>query len=213
VERLIFFPGAGGSEAFWRPVADRLAHLGDRFIVGYPGFGGVDPAPQVNSLDDLYRWTVARLPPGASHIIAQSMGGILAARLAIEQPERIGRLVLVATTGGVDVQRLGAEDWRAEYLESMPHLPRWFIDDRTDLTDRLGAILAPTLLLWSDSDPLSPLAVAHFLRTRIHGARIVTVAGGSHAFANERPDEVAAIIAAHLIGPRDETRARERRGR
>lgn len=28
--------------------------------------------------------------------------------------------------------------------------------------------------------------------------RMVTVAGGSHAFASERPDEVASIIRSHL---------------
>jgi pimeloyl-ACP methyl ester carboxylesterase len=195
---LVFLPGAGGLESFWRPVADRLHDLGQVHVFGYPGFGAVPADPGVRSLDDLYRWIVERLPPGASHVVAQSMGGILAARLAVEQPERVDRLVLVATSGGVDVRRLGAAEWRHEYRASLPNAPTWFVDDRTDLTDRLGSIRAPTLLLWSDSDPISPRAIAAFLAERIAGARVATVTGGTHAFASERPDEVASIIRSHL---------------
>lgn len=195
---LVFLPGAGGSASFWRPVADRLADLGHAHVFGFPGFGDVPADPGVESLDDLFGWLVERLPPGASHVIAQSMGGVLAARLALDRPERVARLVLVATSGGVDVARLGAAEWRDEYRASMPDVPTWFIDDRTDLTDRLGEIRARTLLVCGDADPISPPSVAHLLAGRIPGARLVTVAGGTHAFASERPEEMASIIRSHL---------------
>jgi pimeloyl-ACP methyl ester carboxylesterase len=110
-------------------------------------------------LDDLFGWLVERLPPGTSHVIAQSMGGVLAARLALERPERVARLVLVATSAGVDMARLGAAEWRHEYRALHP--------------DR-------------------------FLAARIPGARIVTVAGGTHSFASERAEEAASIIRSHL---------------
>ncbi|HEU4385129.1 MAG TPA: alpha/beta fold hydrolase [Anaeromyxobacteraceae bacterium] len=195
---LAFLPGAGGSASFWRPVADRLGDLGRVFTLGYPGFPGLPADPAVNSLDDLYRWIGERLPPGPSHVIAQSMGGVLAVRLAIERPERVGRLVLVATSGGLDVRRLGAAEWRREYRASLPDVPTWFVDDRTDLSARLGAIRAPTLLLWSDSDPISPPSVARHLAERIPRARVAVVRYGTHAFARERPGEVASIVRAFL---------------
>jgi pimeloyl-ACP methyl ester carboxylesterase len=198
VPPILFLPGAAGSAEFWRPVADRLAGLGPAHRLGYPGFGGLPPDPAIRSLDDLFRWVVARLPEGASHVVAQSMGGVLAARLAIELPERVDRLVLCATSGGVDVARLGGAEWRHEYRRSLPDVPGWFVDDRTDLTARLPSIRARTLLLWSDADPVSPLAVAHHLAGLIPGASIETVAGGTHAFARELPDRVAAIVRAHL---------------
>jgi len=195
---LVFFPGAGGSASFWQPVADRLADLGRAHLLGYPGFDDMAADPSIASLDDLFDWLVERLPAGSSHVIAQSMGGVLAARLAIERPERVARLVLVATSGGVDVARLGAVEWREEYRAALPGVPAWFIDDRTDLTDRLAEIRAPTLLVWSDADPISPEAVARYLLARIRDARMVTIRGGSHAFATERPDEMASIIRSHL---------------
>jgi pimeloyl-ACP methyl ester carboxylesterase len=195
---LVFLPGAGGSTSFWRPVADRLADLGPTRVLGYPGFDELPPDPALSSLGDLFGALGKQMPAGPSHLIAQSMGGVLAVRMAIERPELVSRLVLVATSGGVDVARLGAADWRHEYRASRPTVPSWFIDDRTDLTDRLRSIRAPTLLLFGDTDPIAPLSVGRFLAGRIPDSRLVTVAGGSHAFANERPDEVASIIRDHL---------------
>jgi pimeloyl-ACP methyl ester carboxylesterase len=199
---IVFLPGANGRTRFWRPVAERLADLGPAHLVGYPGFGDAPRDPSVGSLDDLYAWLLARLPPGRSTVIAQSMGGVLAARLAVEHPERIVRLVLTATSGGVDVARLGGAEWRAGFRAARPEVPDWFELDRTDLTDRLGAIRAPTLLLWSDADAISPLAVSDLLLARIHRARRVVIAGGSHTFAEERPDEVAEILRGFLADPR-----------
>ena len=100
-------PGAGGRAAFWRPVAERLADLGPAHLLGYPGFGDAPADPAVRSLGDLYAWVLARLPPGACHLVAQSMGGVLAARLAVEQPARVARLVLVAATRTVLANGLG----------------------------------------------------------------------------------------------------------
>ena len=199
---LVFLPGAGGSASFWRPVAERLADLGRPLVLGYPGFGECPVEPTIQSVDGLFRWLVEQLPAEPSDVAAQSMGGVLAVRLALERPELVSRLVLVATSGGVDVARLGGAEWRRDFLESRPGAPSWFVDDRTDVTDALGKIRARTLLLWSDADPISPLSVAHFLAERIPDSGIVTIPGGTHAFACERPDEVASIIRAHLAQER-----------
>lgn len=198
VSSLVFLPGAAGRSTFWAPVAGRLADLGPASAFDWPGFGGAPADPAIGSLDGLYAWMMQRLPSGRSHVVAQSMGGVLAARLSIEHPERVERLVLAATSGGVDLRRTGAADCRPEYRASLPEVPAWFVEDRTDLTARLGEIRAPTLLLWSDADPISPLSVARLLQGRIRGARLQIVPGGSHAFAAERPDEVAGLIRAHL---------------
>ena len=195
---LVFLPGAGGRTVFWAPVAARLEDLGPRVLLGYPGFGDAPPAPEVRSLDDLFGWLLARLPAGPCHVVAQSMGGVLAVRLALEHPERVASLTLAATSGGLDVAALGGVDWRARFRAEHPGVPDWFERDRTDFTDRLGAIRAPTLVLHGDEDPICPPAVPALLAARIPGARSVLVRGGSHAFAHERPDEVAAAVREHL---------------
>lgn len=195
---IVFLPGAGGRTRFWQPVAERLADLGPSLLVGYPGFGDEPRDASIGDVDDLFDWLRTRLPPGPFAVAAQSMGGALGARLAIELPERVTRLVLSATSGGVDVARLEGAEWRAAFRAARPEVPDWFELDRTDLTDRLGEIRAPTLLLWSDADPISPLAVSDLLMARIPGARRAIVAGGTHSFAEERPDEVAAVLRGFL---------------
>ena len=193
---IAFLPGASGNTSFWRPVAERLAGR-TAIHVGYPAFGGVPPHPEVRSLSDLYRHVFASLPPRFD-LVAQSMGGVLAARKAIEEPERVRRLVLTTTSGGVDTVRLGAVDWRAGRAAWQGNAPDWFVDDRTDLTEHLATLQAPTLLIFGDEDPISPVAVGEFLRDRIPASRLVVLRGGTHDLALERPDEVATLIAAHL---------------
>ncbi len=196
----VFLPGAGGRTSFWAPVASRTRGLGPHLLVAWPGFGDEPADPGIRSLDDLYRWLLGRLPGGPLRVVAQSMGGVLGARLAIEQPDRVSSLVLVATSGGVDVAGLGGVDWRPGFRAELPGVPDWFERDRTDLTERLGRIRAPTLILYSDVDPICPPAVPELLRSRIPGARAVLVPGGTHAFAQERPDEVAELVRSHLAG-------------
>jgi pimeloyl-ACP methyl ester carboxylesterase len=92
---LVFLPGAGGRGSFWQPVSERLADLGRSLVFGYPGFGDSPVDSTIESLDGLFRWLVKQLPAEASHVIAQSMGGVLAVRLALERPELVSRLVLL----------------------------------------------------------------------------------------------------------------------
>ena len=198
---LLFLPGASGRAAFWSPVAGRLTALGPATTITWPGFAGAPPEPSVGSLDDLFSWLVARLPPGRAHVVAQSMGGVLALRLALDRPERVDRLVLCATSGGLDVASLGAADWRPEYRASLPDVPPWFLADRTDLSARLGEVRARTLLLWSDADPVSPLAVGRALQARLPDARLAVFPGGDHLFAEQRAPEVAEAVRRFLEAP------------
>jgi pimeloyl-ACP methyl ester carboxylesterase len=131
-------------------------------------------------------------------IVAQSMGGIVAVLAALARPERMQRLVLTATPGGVDVHRFGASDWRPDYRREYAHAAAWIFDVSVDVTDQLDAITAPTLLLWGDADPISPVTVGRHLATLLPHAELVVIPGGDHALARDRADEVAAHIARHL---------------
>jgi poly(3-hydroxyoctanoate) depolymerase len=197
---IVYLPGAGGTVTFWEPVAERLtnAGLGPAVRFGWPGFGDEPPDDRIRSVADLVAWVLARMPPGPCDLVAQSMGGVVAALIALEHGERVRRLVLCTTSGGIDVAALGAADWRPGYRAEMSHVPDWFVVDRTDITARLPTLRAPTLVLHGDQDPLCPEAVARFLASRIPGARLACIPGGDNMLANKRADEVAPLIRAHL---------------
>jgi pimeloyl-ACP methyl ester carboxylesterase len=140
----------------------------------------------------------AELVPDGSDVVAQSMGGMVAIGLALERPRKIRRLVLVATSGGLDVSGLGGGDWRDEYRADFPQASPWVTGDALDYSGQLGAVELPVCLIWGDCDPISPLAVGRALERLLPAGELHVVAGGTHALAREHPDEVAALIRCHL---------------
>jgi pimeloyl-ACP methyl ester carboxylesterase len=103
-------------------------------------------------------------------------------------------LVLAATSGGIDVTELGGSDWRSAFRASNPNSPQWFIDDHQDLSARLEEVRAPVLLLWGDTDPISPVAVGERLASLLVTSELVVVNGGTHDLIVERTPEVLPAI-------------------
>jgi pimeloyl-ACP methyl ester carboxylesterase len=192
-EPLLFLPGASGHTEFWRPAAARLRHPGVRHFLGWPGLGGLPPEPGVSGLDDLVTRVVRRIT-GPVALLAQSMGGIVAVRAALEKRDLVRHLVLSVTSGGIDVAALGARDWRPDFAARNPRRPRWFLDEREDLTERIREITIPVLLLWGDADPISPVAVGRRLSELFPRAELVVLAGGTHDLVAERAAEVTPHI-------------------
>ena len=98
---LLFLHAAGGAGA-WHPFLGLLAR---RFAVvapDHPGFGGSDDLPEVEAMDDLvyhYLDVLDRLGLERVHVVGGSLGGWLAAELAVHSPERIERLALLGAAG------------------------------------------------------------------------------------------------------------------
>jgi pimeloyl-ACP methyl ester carboxylesterase len=196
-ESLIFLPGASGNREFWKPVSAGLSHPGARRFMSWPGFGGAPPEPGVAGIGDLAA-RVTREITGPVALLAQSMGGVIAVRAALEKPHLVRHLVLSVTSGGIDVASLGAADWRPTFVKNNPGLPSWFVHERQDLTARIREITVPVLLLWGDADPISPVAVGRRLAELFPDGRLVVFAGGTHDLVLERADEVVIHIERHL---------------
>ena len=194
---LLFLPGASGNTDFWKPVANGLRHQGQRRFLEWPGFGGVPSDPSVHGIGDLVARVVASIS-GPVDVLAQSMGGVIAIRAALQKPDLVKHLVLSVTSGGLDVSAMGAEDWRPMFLAQNPTLPRWFADEREDLSGRLGALSLPVLLLWGDTDPISPVPVGRRLADLLPRAELVVLKGGTHDLVFDRATEVVPYIETHL---------------
>jgi len=197
-EKLIFLPGASGDTQFWKPVSDGLNHPGQRDFLAWPGFGGVPLESDVNSIDDLVKRVSASIS-GPVDLLAQSMGGIIAIRAALQKAPLVKHMVLSVTSGGLDVASLGATDWRPMFREFNPTVPSWFLDEREDLTNRLGELPFPVLLLWGDADPISPVAVGRRLAELLPRAELVVIKNGTHDLVSERANEIIPYIEKHLV--------------
>lgn len=195
-ESVFFLPGASGNIQFWHPVAERLRSTIPTRHIGWPGFGNTAPSPKITSLKHLASLALDEIDRPTA-LVAQSMGGVVAIHMALERPELITHLTLAVTSGGMDVSALGAEDWRTEFETDYPNVPRWFLDDRTDLTARLHELRMPALLLWGGSDPISPLRVGQLLAQRIPGARLKVFPEAAHDLGRMHAREVANLIDEH----------------
>jgi pimeloyl-ACP methyl ester carboxylesterase len=198
--KVVFLPGASGDRDFWAPVANQLPSGWRTTLLSWPGAGDQPHDRHVRGFDDLIALVAGKLDE-RSDLVAQSMGGVVAIGIALRHPEKVRRLVLVATSGGIDVAALGAADWRTPYQAEYPRAAPWICDDRVDYTDALARLHVPTLLLWGDSDPLSPVSVGRRLAELLPAANLHVLTAGAHTLARDRPDEVARLVIDHLERP------------
>jgi pimeloyl-ACP methyl ester carboxylesterase len=196
--QLLFLPGASGQTQFWQPVSGLLACPASRVHVSWPGFGGVPRDPAVNGIDDL----VSLIADGIdqpSALIAQSMGGVIALRVALRKPELVTHLVLSVTSGGIDLSPFDAQDWRPAMRAAQPGLPDWFASYHEDLAPALSTLRIPTLLLWGDADPISPVQVGQHLASLLPRAALHVFPGADHSLGCTLASCVAPLIDHHLM--------------
>lgn len=191
--KLLFLPGASGNTQFWLPVAKLLTYPAEKVYLKWPGFGPIPADPKVNSMHDLVDLVVAEIDQPVA-LIAQSMGGVIAVQAVLKKPELVTHLVLAVTSGGLDFESFAAQDWRPLIHAANPSFPRWFSDYDEDLTPQFHKIQAPTLLLWGDADPISPVSVGQRLAALLPHAKLHIVSGGDHNLAMIHAQEVAPLI-------------------
>jgi pimeloyl-ACP methyl ester carboxylesterase len=83
-------------------------------VFGWPGLGDQPHDLKINSIDNLVRLVEVKIV-GPVDLVAQSMGGVIAARTALNRSTAVRRLVLAVTSAGVYMAQFGASDWRVGY--------------------------------------------------------------------------------------------------
>lgn len=197
MNNLIFLPGASGSTTFWHPLIDKLPQHYQTKIIGYPGFGDTPQSLEVKSFEDLTNHVVDQINE-ESVIVAQSMGGIFAVAAALQKPQLVKGLVLIATSGGINLERFNVQDWREAYRQTFLKYPDWFITTNANYEEFLSDINIEILLIWGDQDPVSPVEVGTYLNQIFKNSRLHIVKGGDHQLAEKHADEVATQIKDYL---------------
>jgi pyruvate dehydrogenase E2 component (dihydrolipoamide acetyltransferase) len=140
---LVFLHGFGESLLSWRPLLEHFARQYQVLAPDLPGFGLSDPLPDSAS----FQAYISALAPLLSTeggtgkpviVVGHSMGGALAAGLALAYPDRIAALVLIAPAGAGLSGMLGESGLvspRAHWLaDAVPyvlplHDPEWLRED------------------------------------------------------------------------------------
>ena len=98
---LLFLHGAGGA-GVWLPFHGLLAQRCDVLAPDHPGFGLSGELEHIESLDDLvyhYLALLEQLGLDEVDVVGTSLGGWLAAELAVHSPRLVRRLVLLNAVG------------------------------------------------------------------------------------------------------------------
>jgi pimeloyl-ACP methyl ester carboxylesterase len=119
----VFLHGAG-STRMWLPFYELMSRTVDFVAPEHPGFGDT-PAPDwIEGFDDLvlhYHALFAALGLERIHLIGFSLGGWIAADLAVFYPERLKSLTLI-TPAGLRVPDAPATDFMRMAPEAIPDL-------------------------------------------------------------------------------------------
>lgn len=111
----------------------------------------------------------------------------------------IGDFVASLILGSPELAAHWIPVWESRRPDTTMHVQTCLLE-RDDITDRLGEISAPTLVIHGDADAAIPVELGHVLADSIAGATIEIMPGGSHATNLTHPTETNAAISAFLEG-------------
>jgi pimeloyl-ACP methyl ester carboxylesterase len=98
----VLFLHGGGGAGRWLPCMDRLAAGCDLIVPEHPGFGQSETPPWLDTVADLanfYLDFLDELDLHSVHLVGHSLGGWIAAELAVRDRSRLASLTLVASAG------------------------------------------------------------------------------------------------------------------
>jgi pimeloyl-ACP methyl ester carboxylesterase len=140
---LVLIQGVGIGRWGWEPVADRLARRFQVVTIDNRGIGDSDAPRGQASTRTLAEDVVAVLDHAGirkASILGTSLGGMIAQELALAHPERVDKLVLVATLPGGHRSR--PMPFRTGYL--LATAP--FLTDEARVEQFVGRTVGPTTL-------------------------------------------------------------------
>lgn len=207
-EPVLYLHGAG-STRMWLPFHEQLSANVDLIAPEHPGYGETAMPDWLSGFDDLaihYAQLLDELDLHSAHIAGHSLGGWIAAELAVFYPERVRSLTLLTPVGlrvqGKPLHNLAAMTPQRRF--ELTYNDKANLDDVMPDLDNLDEVVhlygeATTLarLAWS---PTYDLKLEHRLR-RVSAPALVIAAGEDRLV----PTEVSAAYAELLPNARLET--------
>lgn len=224
---VILVHGAGGSHLDW---SIHIRRATQALAIDLPAHGKSAP-PGYSSVVE-YAQAVVNFMDGLqveqAVIGGHSMGGGIAQMMALEYPERVAGLMLVATGAKlrvhpdilnmIQINQAGVADMLKDWLwsaDAPDHLREltynqvmalsaevlhgdYLACDQFDIRERLKEIHAPTLVIGGTHDSMTPHKFSVYLAENIPHAELVTVEDAGHMLILEQPDTVAGALAAWL---------------
>lgn len=220
--RVVMVHGTPGSAAAWRRYLDDPMPGLETVALDRPGWGGSNPGAAEPSLIA----QAAALEPllvtrtGADGetlkpiLVGHSLGGPIIARAAIDYPDRVGAIVIIAGSMDPDLERVLFVQHVGEFLFVPALLPAWLRTTNRELLpleqeletlrERLGEITCPVLIIHGTEDSLVSFENVAYMQKMFTAARVevLTFEGDGHMLpwthAAQLREAIARLAAAAL---------------
>ncbi|HKZ82317.1 MAG TPA: alpha/beta fold hydrolase [Anaerolineae bacterium] len=220
---LVFIHGFGGRARQWVRQLTFFSAENRAVALDLRGHGQSDAPHSSYSMDEIQSDLDVALErlrvyaPGKFVLVGHSFGGAIASEYAARHPDRLDRLVLIATAGEFSIYawarfllRLPEHTLRPirkavrRSLSAPPHvLKAWHNNNLSKWSgwDVFGRIQVPTLVITGHRDRVFPNAAFDEVPRRIPGAQHVTIPISAHMVMIERADAVNRAIARFVDEP------------
>jgi pimeloyl-ACP methyl ester carboxylesterase len=183
-EPTLFLHGAAGTR-MWLPFYERMAAEVDFIAPEHPGFGDTEMPDWLTGFDDLvlhYRDFADGLGLDRFHVVGFSLGGWIAAELAVFYPERLKSMTLIAPAGlhipgkpladlfAMPPERIAYMAFGGQEAQYLDYLPDG--SNLDEVVHAYGELTSVARLAWSPShDPKLP--------RRLRAVRVSTLVVGA----------------------------------
>lgn len=193
----VFVHGTPGDSGAW---ADYLMHVpqGYRYVaIDRPGFGASGPDDAVVSLAEQADAIAAVIKASGANtavLIGHSLGGPIIAQAAVDHPDLVAALVIVAGSLDPAQENVPFYQYVGDTWPLSAILPRWLRNTNREiialepqlkaLAPRLAAIKIPVTIVHGTEDDLVPFANVDFMKKHMTGTKAmdVTVLDGMNHF-------------------------------
>jgi pimeloyl-ACP methyl ester carboxylesterase len=201
-EPVILVHGLSGSTRWWAQNVEALAKRHRVFLVDLPGFGAMRRSPLRQGLTSATSWLIRWMEAvhaQPAHLVGHSMGGQICLRIAVERPDLLNRLALVAPAVSFardsifskipplvdETRRFSPRFFATLGYDALRAGPATLLRSARDLLRQevardLEAIQAPTLLIWGERDAIVPVSVGYELRRLMPQSRLLVLKDASH---------------------------------
>lgn len=216
---LILIHGLGTSRQSWRHNVDPLAQHFRVYNLDLDGFGrNAEGYFELSESWKKVRTWLEQNGIGQADFVGHSLGGRIAAELAVEAPDCVRKLVLcdaagVATQRSKPAQVAGIA---GELSQTPARLMELVVKgtlkagvsevlrvaeqlSHEDIEEKLPRITQPTLVIWGKEDHTLPLSLGRRMHRKIPGSRFVVLKHAGHSPQWEAADEFNRAVCDFLL--------------
>ncbi|MBI3631484.1 MAG: alpha/beta hydrolase [Candidatus Staskawiczbacteria bacterium] len=218
---ILILHGWGSNSDRWQEIGQALSEKGFKVIIpDMPGFGKSE-TPKIpwnfNNYVSFIKEFAEDLNFKNFYLLGHSFGGAIAVKIAIDAPQKVDKLFLVACAcirkrtvlkkvlakiskivkvfSFLPFYALARKAFykfiirKSDYVYTQGIMKETYLSVISeDLSWHLSFIKVPTVIIWGDKDELTPVENAYFINQKISNSKLIIVPDAGHDLNRKKPE-------------------------